>query len=104
MRQRRVRELRLVRIVLVMSAVHLCGAFCGSQTSPSALRAKVDERVELLSIVFHLAGNPEYNMGRLDGYTGEIDRYFGPYKQHAAVVLAKRSSVTEPRMTLLRQT
>jgi hypothetical protein len=46
--------------------------------------------VELLSIVFHLAGNPEYNMGRLDGYTRDIDRYFGPYKERPAVVLAKR--------------
>jgi hypothetical protein len=68
----------------------LGGALCGAQTAGRTLQAKVDERVELLSVVFHLAGNPEYNMGRLDGYTGEIDRYFGPYKGHAAVVLAKR--------------
>ena len=49
---------------------------------------RVDERVELLSIVFRLAGNSEYNMNLLPAYTVEIDRYFAPYKDHPAVVAA----------------
>ena len=55
-----------------------------------SLMPKVDERVELLSIVFHLAGNPEYNMSHLDAYTGDIDRYFAPYKEHPAVKMATK--------------
>ncbi len=51
---------------------------------------KVDERVELLSIVFRLAGNPEYNMSHLSGYTSDIDSTFAPYKTHPAVKMAAR--------------
>ena len=50
---------------------------------------QVDERIELLSIVFRLAGNPEYNMITLPAYSGDIDRYFAPYKEHAAVRMAQ---------------
>lgn len=59
-----------------------------------ALIPKVDERVELLSIVFRLAGNPEYSMSPLDSYTGDIDTYFAPYKNHPVVVLARKLAAT----------
>jgi uncharacterized protein DUF4932 len=49
---------------------------------------RVDERVELLSIVFRLAGNFEYNMDKLPGYSADIDRYFASYKDHSAVQMA----------------
>lgn len=51
---------------------------------------QVDQRVELLSIVFRLAGNPEYNMDTLPEYSGDIDRYFAPYKNHPAVKMARK--------------
>jgi len=50
---------------------------------------RIDERVELLSIVFRLANNSEYNMNTLPGYSSEIDRYFAPYKNHPAVQMAR---------------
>jgi len=53
-----------------------------------ALVPGVDERVELLSIVFRLAGNFEYNMNTLPAYSTDIDRYFAPYKDHPAVQMA----------------
>jgi hypothetical protein len=55
-----------------------------------AITPHVDERVELLSIVFRLAGNSEYNMNQLPAYTTDIDRYFAPYKEHPAVVTARQ--------------
>lgn len=61
-----------------------------TQTAAIRLVPKVDERVELLSIVFHLAGNPEYNMSKITAYTRDIDRYFGPYKTLPAVKMAAR--------------
>lgn len=48
----------------------------------------VDERVELLSIVFRLAGNPEYNMNRLPAYNKDIDTYFAPFTKLPAIQLA----------------
>jgi hypothetical protein len=59
-------------------------------TGAIRLVPRVDERVELLSIVFRLAGNFEYNMSPLTVYTTDIDRYFAPYKNHAAVAAAAR--------------
>ena len=66
-----------------------CGLAAGQavQSSP-ALVPQVDQRVELLSIVFRLAGNPEYNMNTLPAYSAEIDRYFAPYRNHPAVQMA----------------
>lgn len=94
------------RILKLMAALPLCfalfqplavrGAKPGVQAAQhqqaAAIRLvpKVDERVELLSIVFHLAGNPEYNMSKITGYTGDIDRYFAPYKTHPAVAMATK--------------
>jgi len=49
-----------------------------ADTSEIQLVPHVDERVELLSVVFRLAGNFEYNMSQLALYTTDIDRYFAP--------------------------
>jgi hypothetical protein len=74
----------VVLLLLFVSPVLL------SQQPTAKLSPEVDERVELLSVVFRLAGNFEYNMSKLDRYTGDIDRQFGPFKTHPAVVMAKK--------------
>ncbi|MDQ1257259.1 MAG: hypothetical protein QG656_1862, partial [Candidatus Hydrogenedentes bacterium] len=48
----------------------------------------VDPRVELMSILFRLAGNPEYNASEVRSYTRLVDRQFGPWRDHRAVRLA----------------
>jgi hypothetical protein len=53
-----------------------------------AVAPHVDERVELLSIVFRLADNPEYNMNTLPKYSADIDKYFAAFKDHPAVRMA----------------
>jgi len=50
----------------------------------------VDPRVELIGIVFRLAGNPEFNSGTLRPYVRAIERQFGAFDQHEAVRLAAR--------------
>ena len=55
----------------------------------------VDERVELLSIAFRSAGNPEYNMDTLPAYSADIDRYFAPYKAGGGLFVSD-SSVNIP--------
>jgi hypothetical protein len=52
-------------------------------------RAGTDPRVELMSILFRLAGNQEYNGCRVPLYDQAIDRYFAPYRDHEAVRLAR---------------
>ncbi|HXB12809.1 MAG TPA: DUF4932 domain-containing protein [Bacteroidia bacterium] len=50
---------------------------------------KVDRRVELLSIVFRLAGSREYNTEENKNYVGDIHRHFDKYKNHPLIVFAK---------------
>lgn len=48
----------------------------------------VDKRVELVSIVFRLAGNPEYNMKMAKSYVADIHSYFDVYKNDPVVIFA----------------
>ena len=57
--------------------------------SQEAITARVDPRVELMSIVFRLAGSPEYSQGRLPGYNDAVDAWFAAFKDHAVVQRAK---------------
>lgn len=58
-------------------------------SSPPPLRVQVDPRVELLSILFRLAGNSEYSQGKVPAYTEDVEKQFGPFRNHAAVKLAR---------------
>jgi hypothetical protein len=80
-------------VVLVLSLGSVVGALgAGSIAAekPSAPRitVTVDPRVELLSIIFRLAGNPEYNQGRVSSYVRDVDSHFGPFRDHPVVRLA----------------
>jgi hypothetical protein len=56
-----------------------------------AVPVRVDERVELLSVVFRLLEANEYNHapGTVP-YVREVDSHFAPFKDHEAVRLARR--------------
>ncbi|UCG48002.1 MAG: DUF4932 domain-containing protein [Phycisphaerales bacterium] len=49
---------------------------------------RVDARVELVSVIFRLAGNREYNRCCMPGYVMDISRHFGPHRDHPVVKLA----------------
>lgn len=57
-----------------------------------AHRIGVDPRVELMSILFRLAGNHEYTQGRVPGYLQAINRHFEAHRDHEAVQLARELS------------
>lgn len=50
--------------------------------------SKVDRRIELMSIVFRLAGNFEYNDDIYRSYDSDIHSYFDKYKDHPLIVFA----------------
>jgi len=54
------------------------------------IRPKVDERVELLSIVFRLADASEYKMCSLKAYSQKIDSSFLKYKNHQTILFVKK--------------
>lgn len=49
---------------------------------------KVDKRTELLSIVFRLAGNSEYNDNSYRSYVTDIHNHFDKYKDHPLIAFA----------------
>jgi len=62
------------------------------KTDPDVLNhyplPKVDKRIELLSIVFRLAGNFEYNDDSYKSYISDIHRHFDIYKDHPLIAFA----------------
>ena len=52
--------------------------------------SEVDKRVELLSIVFRLAGNEEYNQTKFTVYTDNIFEHFEKYKYHSLIKFTKK--------------
>jgi Domain of unknown function (DUF4932) len=53
------------------------------------LRIGVDRRVELIAIIFRLAGNEEFKRTYLPAYSADIDTFFEPQRNHEAVTLAR---------------
>lgn len=62
---------------------------CSFASAKKKIESTVDKRVELLSIVFRLAGNPEYNMKLAKNYVKDIHSYFDVYKTDPLIAYAK---------------
>lgn len=63
-----------------------------SQIAP--VQPKVDERTELLSIVFRLAGSEEYVNNAIPGYVKDIDAWFAPFRESELVKYAHKLGKT----------
>jgi len=53
-------------------------------------RPKVDERIEMLSIVFRLAGNQEYSSAIFKRYVDRINEHYGPFKEHELITFVNK--------------
>ncbi len=62
----------------------------GLTAPPMTPEVRVDERIELLGIVFRLAGSSEYSGRRVPDYADAVDAHFGSFKEHPAVRMAAR--------------
>ncbi len=73
-------------------AAWLPGAEAGTTEKQAArpFTVSVDPRVELMSILFRLAGNGEYNQGRVPSYVQDVESHFGRFRDHPAVKMAKQ--------------
>ena len=70
---------KIITFILV-----LLGSF-GVKAQDRAVKAYYDERIELMSIICHLAGFQEYNMNVGGDYITDIDNYFADVRNHPAV-------------------
>jgi hypothetical protein len=61
--------------------------------SMHSLRVAVDPRVELMSLIFRLAGNQEYQenkWAKVKDYAEDVETQFGKFRGHAVVNLARK--------------
>ena len=54
------------------------------------LKVTIDPRVELMSVIFHLAGNPEYNKCKSKPYMRNLNEHFAGHRNHPAVKKTRR--------------
>ncbi|MBW2701437.1 MAG: DUF4932 domain-containing protein [Deltaproteobacteria bacterium] len=84
------------KLVFFFIALFLGGSLVFSSSpleaaEKSGIQVLSDPRVELMSIVFRLAGNPEYNMPNSKcPYTDEVEKVFRPFSSHPVVKTAAR--------------
>ena len=72
-------------VAFALMTLFIVAAVCAEQ-----LDVRVDPRVELTSIVFRLAGHPEYNMPNSKSpYADDVEAHFGKHRDHAAVRMAR---------------
>jgi hypothetical protein len=75
---------RILILVLFLISSPIAPAFC-----QDLIEVRIDRRFELMSIVFRLADFSEYRMGNVTDYNEAVDRFFSPFKEHAAVRMAR---------------
>jgi len=76
----------LIRVLIFV--ILLQGLINGDDTATStvAINISVDPRVELMSIIYRLAGKKEYHQPTVQGpYVHDVDKYFSPYKEHPVI-------------------
>ena len=82
-----------LRVFLTLAGTLLCASLIAWGQEPASrpkLEARVSARVELMSLIFRLAENPEYNQPLSKSpYSDEADAHFGTFRDHAAVKLAR---------------
>lgn len=78
---------RFVAVLIAVLPVLTAGGARAGQ-SPE-LDVRVDRRVELVSIIFRLAGNKEYNQGRVQSYIDDVEAHFGKYRDHDTIRFAR---------------
>jgi len=63
---------------------------CSVALAQQKVSSTVDRRVELFSIIFRLAGNPEYNMKMDKNYVADIGTYFNKYNNEPVISFARQ--------------
>lgn len=80
-------------IPVLMSIALAAPAPLPAQDDPVSIQVHVDPRVELMCVLFRLAGNPEYNQARISSYAEAVDAHFSEFAHHAAVRRARQMRI-----------
>lgn len=87
--------IKMFLFVITLSACSTGIKEVEKQKAPIIQAPKIDERVELLSIVFRLAGNHEYSQSLFPNYVEGIEKHFDKFKNHTLIRYVKDELQTE---------
>jgi hypothetical protein len=79
-------------IHLLKTTLLIISFFCFFETIQAqnkSLKAELDERIELMSVVSHISGIEGYQSIQLRNYDKEIDKYFKPYLKDSLILYTK---------------
>ena len=80
--------MKAVRLFLIGFFL-FCGVFeVSAKKNDFKVNAKVDQRVELMSIVARLADYQEYKNNQFKSYAEDVDKHFAKHKNHPVIKLA----------------
>jgi len=80
--------LTLLVLMCGMELVYSMTVTPGGRQQSFVVTAKVDERIELMSIIARIAGFQEYVKNDFRLYAEDVDKHFGKFKEHPAVKFA----------------
>ncbi len=90
-----VKNVAFCTVILLVFSLGLFSSALAADNQPAKnianvvkITIEVDPRVELIGIVFRLAGSPEFNDGTLRPYAKAIERHFGDFDNHPVVKMA----------------
>lgn len=87
------KKIKLIFIGSILIGIFSSAAFAQSPRRISSQGIKpnvgVDKRIELLTIIWRLAGSSGFRQGSLQPYISEVDKHFAPHGNHAAVLIAR---------------
>ena len=78
-----------ILLIFINSTIGQDTANISNESNKILPAPKVDRRVELLSIVFRLAGSYEYNFEYYKSYVKDIHDHFDKFKEHPLIKFAK---------------
>jgi len=74
---------------ILLFGLFLFSCMTSSAFSQGLIEVRIDPRFELMSVVFRLADFNEFRRGAVADYNQAVDTYFGPFKEHAAIRMAR---------------
>lgn len=77
----------LSKVFILLAVLLSATTAVGKDNVPKRIKAQFDERIELMSVMCHLAGFREYNMNLGGKYITEVDSFFADVKKHPAIVM-----------------
>jgi len=80
--------------VILINILIIISLSCKTEQSSQAengdeILIRVNPTIELFSLIYRLAGVPQYTELLLPGYISEVENYFDPFREHAAIRFAR---------------